>query len=110
MVRFYRGNSNEKLIVPKKRQKYSSQFREQAVARAKKDGVPKVAKDLGIHEAMLYSWRKKYEETGIPFEDQKIQTAELARLKREVARLSEENAFLKKAAAYFAKEPKRDTL
>ena len=29
-----------------------------------------------------------------------------ARLKREVARLEEENAFLKKAAAYFAKQPK----
>ncbi len=95
-----------KSIITKKRQKYSSQFREQAIARANKDGVPKAAKDLGIHEAMLYSWRKKYEGTGIPFEDQKIQAAELVRLKRDVARLSEENAFLKKAAAYFAKEPK----
>ena len=47
-----------------------------------------------------------HERTGIPFEDQKIQSAELTRLKRDVARLSEENAFLKKAAAYFAKEPK----
>jgi transposase len=90
--------SQKKSIFTKKRQKYSSQFREQAVARAKKDGVPKAAKDLGIHEAMLYSWRKKHERTGIPFEDQKIQSAELTRLKRDVARLSEENAFLKKAA------------
>jgi transposase len=92
--------------IVKKRQKYSTQFREQAVARAKKEGVAKAAQDLGIHEAMLYSWRKKYETTGISFEDQKIHAAELARLKRDVARLSEENAFLKKAAAYFAKEPK----
>jgi transposase len=98
--------SQKKTNVTKKRQKYSSQFREQAVARAKKDGVPKAAKDLGLHEAMLYSWRKKHESTGIPFEDQKLQTAELIKLKRDLLRLSEENAFLKKAAAYFAKEPK----
>jgi transposase len=57
----------------KERQKYSSQFREQAIQRAKKEGVSKTAKDLGIHEAMLYSWRKKYESTGVPFEDQKSQ-------------------------------------
>jgi transposase len=88
------------------RKKYSSQFKEQAVERAKKDGVRKAAKDLGIAEPMLYSWKKKHEETGIPFEDQKLQAAEMARLKRELFRLSEENAFLKKAAAYFAKEPK----
>lgn len=98
--------SQKKVIVTKKRQKYSSQFREQALARAKKEGVPKAAKDLGIAEAMLYSWRKKYETTGIPFEDQKIQAAELARLKRDNARLSEENAFLKKTAMYFVKEAK----
>jgi len=33
------------------------------------------------------------------FEDQKIQAAELARLKRDITRLSEENAFLKKAGS-----------
>jgi len=97
---------HNKSQVTKKRQKYSSQFKEQAVARAKKDGVAKAAKDLGIPEAMLYSWRKKHETTGIPFEDQKIQAAELAKLKRDISRLTEENTFLKKAAAYFAKEPK----
>lgn len=93
----------------KPRSKYSSQFKQQAVERAKIDGVSKVAKDLGIAEAMIYSWRKKLEQTGIPFEDQKIQSAELARLKRENSRLSEENAFLKKVATYFAKDDERGT-
>jgi transposase len=55
---------------------------------------------------MLYSWRAKRRQTGKPFEDQKLQQAEMARLKRENARLEEEVAFLKKAAAYFAKLPK----
>lgn len=89
-----------------KRKKYGSQFKEQALERAKKDGVPKVAKDVGIADSMIYNWRKQYEQTGLSFENQKIQDAELARLKRENVRLSDEVAFLKKAAAYFAKEPK----
>ena len=42
---------------------------------------------------------------GQPFEEQKLQQAELARLKRENARLEDEVAFLKNAA-YFAKLPK----
>jgi transposase len=98
--------TNKIVNITRKRKKYSPQFRQQALERAKRDGVPKAAKDLGIAEAMLYSWRKKDEQTGIPFEDQKLQSAEIARLKREVSRLSEECAFLKKAAAYFAKEPR----
>ena len=39
-------------------------------------------------------------------EEQRLVQSEHARLKREVGRLEEENAFLKKAAAYFAKQPK----
>ena len=98
--------THKKSIITKQRKKYSTQFKEQAVERANRDGVPKAAKDLGIHECMLYSWRKQLEKTGIPFEDQMNQSAELARLRRENSRLSDEVAFLKKAAAYFAKEPK----
>lgn len=86
----------KKLENAKRRSQYSSQFKEQALERTKIDVVSKVAKDLGIAEGMIYSWRKKLEQTGIPFEDQKIQSAELARLKRERSRLSEENPFLKK--------------
>jgi transposase len=90
----------------KQRKKYSSQFKEQAVERAKRDGVPKAAKDLDIHTPMLYAWVRKHNQTGIPFEEKKLQEAELARLRRECARLTTEVEFLKKAAAYFAKEPK----
>lgn len=100
-------HKKQNITQPKiKRKKYSPQFKEQALERAKKDGVAKVAKDLGIADSMIYNWRKQYERTGIPFEDQKIQAAELARLKRENSRLSDENAFLKKVAAYFTKESK----
>lgn len=94
------NNSEQKII----RNKYSAQFKDQAVERAEKDGVPQVAKDLGIAESMLYSWRSKKKQGGSTLEHQKLQQAEMARLRRECARLSEENSFLKKAAAYFAKE------
>jgi transposase len=88
------------------RNKYTAQFKEQALERADRDGIPKVAQDLGLAEGTLYAWRAKRRQTGQPFEDQKLQQAEMARLKRENARLEEEVAFLKKAAAYFAKLPK----
>jgi transposase len=92
--------------VQSTRQKYTAQFKSQALERADRDGVPKTAKDLGIAESMLYSWRAKSRQTGQSFEDQKLQQAEIARLKRENTRLEDEVAFLKKAAAYFAKLPK----
>ena len=71
------------------------QFKEQALERADRDGIPKVAQDLGLAEATLYAWRAKRRQTGQAFEDQKLQQAEMSRLKRENARLEEEVAFLK---------------
>jgi transposase len=88
------------------RNKYTSQFKEQALERADRDGIPKVVQDLGLAEATLYAWRAKRRQTGQPFEEQRLQQAEQVRLKRENARLEDEVAFLKKAAAYFAKLPK----
>ena len=56
-----------------------------------------LTKELGGYQATLDQvWKN----------DLPAVNAELARLKREVSRLSQENQFLKKAAAYFAKEPK----
>lgn len=92
--------------VQSKRQKYTAQFKAQVLERADRDGIPKTALDLGIAESMLYSWRAKSRQTGQSFEDQKLQQAEIARLNRENTRLEDEVAFLKKAAAYFAKQPK----
>ena len=96
-------NKTNKQVI---RRKYSAPFKDQALERASKDGVPLVAKDLGLAEATLYSWKAKKLQGGDTLENQKIQHAELARLKRENARLEEENAFLKKVATYFTKESK----
>lgn len=88
------------------RKKYSPEFKDQVLARAEKDGVAQVAKDLGIKDSMIYSWRAKKKMGGTSLENQKMQQMEMARLKRENERLLMENDFLKKAAAYFAKESK----
>jgi len=84
-----------KLIVF--RNKYTGQFKEQALERVDRDGIPTVAKDLGLAESMLYSCRAKRRQTGRQFEDQKLQQVEMERLKRENNRLEEEVFFLKKS-------------
>jgi transposase len=83
--------------------RYTAQFKEQALERVDRDGIAKVAQDLGLAEATLYAWRAKRRQTGQPFEDQKFQQAEMARLKRENARLEEEVAFL--GTASLANQP-----
>ena len=95
--------TQKELTTPDVRNKYTAQFKEQALERADRDGIPKVAQDLGLAESMLYSWRSKRRQTGQPFEEQQLQQAEVARIKRENTHLEEEVTFLKKAAAYFAK-------
>ena len=61
-----------------------------------------VAQDLGIAETQIYAWRRKRQIEGVVTEKERLKEAEIARLKRDMARLEEENAFLKNASAYFA--------
>jgi transposase len=98
--------SRKKVEAKSERKRFSAEFKQQALLRAVKDGIPAVARDLGLEPAQLYAWRSKAQQQGQDAEAQRLQQSETARLKREVARLEEENAFLKKAAAYFAKQPK----
>ena len=79
-----------------RRQRYSAEFKRQALLRAVKDGVPAVARDLGLQPAQLYAWRGRAQQQGQDVEAQRLAQSELARLKREMTRLEEENAFLKK--------------
>ena len=98
----------KKKVEAKKQERtqYSAEFKQQALLRAVKDGIPAVAQDLGLEPAQLYAWRAKSQQHGQDAQAQQLMQSELARLKRELARVEEENAFLKKAAAYFAKQPK----
>jgi transposase len=90
------------------KQKYSAVFKENAVKRANEsNNVAETACELGIKEKTLYNWVYQYSQRAKPAKavrtDEHLYD-ELKRLKKEVARLTEERNLLKKAAAYFAKE------
>ena len=85
--------------------KYTPEFKEQAVALYLKSGTTyaAVARELGCDAGSLSDWVKKAtngdgSKDGNPFQVQE----EIRRLKRENARLKEENEILLKASAFFA--------
>jgi len=87
---------------------YDKAFKEKAIKLALTSSQPisKTAKELGLKETTLYFWvksnRNQYvEEHGA---EGKNVLDELAKLRKENARLKEEREILKKAAVFFAKE------
>ena len=92
--------------------KYTQEYRDEAVKMVLENDQPiaKVARDLGINEGTLGNWVSKYrrehpvsEELSLP------DRARLRELERENRELRLMNDFLKKAAAYFAREQQRAT-
>jgi transposase len=66
-----------------------------------------LARELGVPRNRLYKWHKEVAAHGGAFPGSgrhADSAAELARLKRELARVTEERDILKKAATYFARE------
>lgn len=88
------------------RNRYSQQFKDEALALAERVGVPGAAKQLGLNENQLYNWRSKTRRVQAQSETEQQLATENARLKRQLAEQAEELAILKKAAAYFAKSLK----
>jgi transposase len=92
------------------RRKFSREFKLEAVGLVKQRGVAiaQAARDLDIHENVLRKWIKELAadaQHAFPgLGNMKPEQAEIARLRKEVARLKMERDILKKAAAYFAKE------
>jgi transposase len=74
--------------------------------------VAQVARDLGIGANLLGRWRQElHAEGATAFRGQGVvRDEEVARLKRELARVRRERDFLKDAAGYFAKTSRGDTL
>src|SRR5271154_326282 len=86
------------------RRKFTREFKLEAVKLIKERGVSYVqaAEDLGVHQSQLRSWVKAFAgdpEHAFPGQGQmKPEQLEIARLKREVAKLKAERDILKKAA------------
>ena len=91
-----------------KRRRYSAEFKREALALTRQSDVScrQIAKEIGINPNMLTRWKREAEGsaskafggTGTPRDE------EVARLKRELARVKKERDFLKEAATFFAKE------
>lgn len=89
------------------RKQYDEEFKINAVklSHASPRPVREIAEDLGIHENVLYNWRRKYTAEG---DKTKYATLEEENrdLQRQLAEVKMERDMLKKAAAYFAKNQK----
>ena len=96
--------------MPGKYKTYSPEFREEAarmVVEASR-AIADVARELGISETSLGNWVRAYRDKHAE-DEPPLQVSERARLReleRKNRELEMENAFLKKAAAYFAREPR----
>ena len=93
--------------MPRTRPPYPQEFREEAVrlARSSDRPISEVAREIGVSSESLRKWVKQTEidageQEGLTTEEQE----ELRRLRREVKTLRQERDFLKKAAAFFARE------
>jgi transposase len=94
-----------------KRRKFSKEFKHEAVqmATGASLSIKQVATDLGIHTNVLSRWcreqnlegPKAFQGQGIPRDE------EMAKLKRELARVKRERDFLKDAAVFFARDTPR---
>jgi transposase len=94
------------------RRKFSKEFKQEAVqmTTGANLSIKQVATDLGIHANVLSRWCQEQQREGLQaFRGQGIpRDEELAKLKRELARVKRERDFLKDAAAFFAKDTLRD--
>jgi transposase len=94
-----------------KRRKYSKQFKIDALNLVIEQGysVSEAARNLGIHPGVLRRWKSQLEAEGneaFPGKGRmSAENEELKKLRKEVKRLRMERDILKKATAFFAKEP-----
>jgi transposase len=87
--------------------KFSPEYRDEAVKMVIETPRPiaEVARDLGLNESTLGNWVTKYRNEHPASEDLNISDrARLKELEKENRELRMERDFLKKAAAFFAKE------
>ncbi len=94
-----------------KRRRFTQEFKLEAVRLLEAGGRPaaEIARELGMPRNRLYKWQEQVRNKGVgafPGSGRGENNDELARLRRELERVTEERDILKKAAAYFAKELK----
>jgi transposase-like protein len=87
---------------------YTPEFKEQAARKVVEGSLPiaRVARELGVNDTTLGFWVKAYRKkmAGQPLPAGMPDAERIRELERRNRELEMENAFLKKAAAYFARE------
>jgi len=90
------------------KRRFSREFKVEAVKLVLDGGVSvaQAARDLGVTQNLLHTWKRKYKEDPSFGRDSRLtaEQEEIRRLTRELKRVEQERDILKKAAAYFAKE------
>lgn len=91
--------------MSEKRRQFSQEFKEEAVRLAAASGRPltHIARELNIRTEQLRRWRHKLGGEARQAEG-RPESEEVRRLRRELELTRQERDFLKKAAAFFAKE------
>ena len=94
--------------MPGRGRNYTPEFKEQAAKRVVDNSLPiaQVARELGINDTTLGFWVKDYRKkhAADPLPADMPDSERVRELERRCRELELENAFLKKAAAYFARE------
>ena len=94
--------------MPGKPKRYSPEFKEQAARKVVDNSLPiaQVARELGVNDTTLGFWVKAYRKklAGQPLPESMPADERLRELERRNRELEMEVSFLRKAAAYFAKE------
>ena len=90
-------------------QYYEPEFKEKIVRLHLEEGrsLKGLAKEYGVSKASISNWTKQFREECQTNEEAKADydfMKENLKLKKQLAELQKENDFLKKAAAFFAKE------
>jgi transposase len=91
----------------KGRRAYSEQFKSDAVklATAGTKTVRQVARDLELEPGILHTWiRERGKRAGDVVAATETLEEEVRRLRRDLAAVTDERDFLKKASAYFARD------
>ena len=91
------------------RKRHTTEFKIEALELAKQTGsFAEAARQLGITDGLLYSWKKKYNfslDGGGKDASQSIaETEEIKRLKKQISDLEKSNYILKRAAAFFSQD------
>ena len=96
-------------MPPTTRRQFTDAFKSKAVRLTRESGRPvaQVARELGISDNVLSRWRSEQQQVecqGRTRQAVRAEQEELTRLKRENEMLRKERDFLKRAAAFFARE------